>query len=333
MPPLRGIYHAAMVLHDATLATLTRQDAEEVLRPKVAGALGLERLTESDDLAYFVLFSSATTLIGNPGQAAYVAANGALEAIARSRFARGLPALAVSWGAIEDVGVLADNEALRKTLVDRVGIRPLTSRDALDALGRALDRSDTPPVLAIAPVNWGAARKHLPVLRSPTFALVAEAGIASRDEESERIELRQILAQSGREAAVELARNTVVEVISRVLRMPIEEIDIQRPLVELGIDSLMTIELGLMIENRLGEKIQLTASVGAISLSRLAVQIVDQIESSHGGGETVSAGTALLARHFRNISNDETERLKVAVASASSGLGTTAPSVGADAAE
>ena len=76
-----------------------------MLRPKIAGAENLDALTRDLALDYFVLFSSATTAIGNPGQGAYVAANGFLEGLARQRRSAGLPALAVSWGGIADVGV------------------------------------------------------------------------------------------------------------------------------------------------------------------------------------------------------------------------------------
>ena len=106
-PPLAGIVHAAMVLDDAIVANLDEGRLIEVLRPKVAGAENLDRLSRDLSLDYFVLFSSATTVIGNPGQSAYVAANGFLEGMARRRHEAGLPALAVAWGGIADVGVLA----------------------------------------------------------------------------------------------------------------------------------------------------------------------------------------------------------------------------------
>ena len=82
MPPLAGVMHAAMTLDDATVANLDEARLLKVLKPKIAGAEILDRLTRSMPLDYFVLFSSATTAIGNPGQGAYVAANGFLEGLA-----------------------------------------------------------------------------------------------------------------------------------------------------------------------------------------------------------------------------------------------------------
>lgn len=301
MPPLRGVYHAAMVLHDGTIANLAEHDLRATLAPKVDGALALDKLTRGDALSHFVMFSSATTFFGNPGQSAYVAANACLESLARTRCSEGLPALAVAWGAIGDVGVLADNESLRKSLLDRVGIQSLSSQDALDALADVLasdSGSIDEAVVAIAPINWSAARGRLNVLRSPTYALVAAGDQSMDGDEDNTIDLRAVLAQSGRDAAIEMTRNVVTDVISRVLRLPSDEIDTQRPLAEMGIDSLVSIELAMQIEARLGEKLQLTASVGALSLSRLAIQIVEQLGTPQHDLKASNTAAALLARHM-----------------------------------
>lgn len=308
MPPLRGVYHAAMVLRDATLANIDEAGLRATLAPKLGGAIALDRLTRADDLAYFVLFSSATTFFGNPGQAAYVAANGGLEGLARRRRREGLPAHAIAWGAIGDVGVLADNETLRTSLLDRVGVQALSSTEALDALADVLASDDRDPetaVVAIAPINWGASGGRLSVLRSPTFALVSHSGTALSGDENAKTNLRAIYVESGREAALEVARNAVIDVIARVLRLPADDIDTQRPLAEMGIDSLVSIELAMQIESRLGEKLQLTASVGALSLARLATQIVDQLGAAPDDAEKENAGAAMTARHISPASLSE----------------------------
>ena len=119
-----------------------------------------------------MLYSSATTLIGNPGQAAYVAANAFMEGLARRRRRAGLPALAIAWGAIEDVGVLARAEGTRDALLARAGIKGMLAQDALRLMGEALaapagDVDDA--VIAIAPIKWSAARLHLKVLEAPAY--------------------------------------------------------------------------------------------------------------------------------------------------------------------
>ncbi|SUW53308.1 polyketide synthase [Bordetella holmesii] len=88
------------------------------------GAYHLHALTRDAALDFCVYYSSATTLFGNPGQSNYVAANMWLEALAMHRRASGLPATCVRWGAIDDVGFLARNEAIRDALQSRMGARP-----------------------------------------------------------------------------------------------------------------------------------------------------------------------------------------------------------------
>ncbi len=155
LPALGGVIHAAMVLDDAMISNLTAEAFEQVLRPKVTGADMLDQLTQFMSLDYFVLFSSATTLVGNPGQAAYVAANGYLEGLARRRRAAGRPALAICWGAIEDVGVLARSETTREALAHRIGIKGMPAREALRHMEEALSApaSADGAVVAIAPIG------------------------------------------------------------------------------------------------------------------------------------------------------------------------------------
>src|SRR5439155_17971748 len=113
------------------------------------------------------MFSSATTLLGAPGQGAYVAANLALEAMARQRQARGKPALAVAWGPIEDTGYLAERPDARDALARRLGAKPISSGQALAGLPAIAD-SDLPAV-ALAETSWNEARRFLPILASPFF--------------------------------------------------------------------------------------------------------------------------------------------------------------------
>src|SRR5258708_39615273 len=100
MAPLRGIIHCAAVIQDSSLVNMTEANFHEVLRPKIAGAWNLHHQTLDRELDFFIMYSSATTLFGNEGQANYVAANLYLEALADYRRGLGLPALAVAWGAV-----------------------------------------------------------------------------------------------------------------------------------------------------------------------------------------------------------------------------------------
>ncbi|MEL6677507.1 MAG: SDR family NAD(P)-dependent oxidoreductase, partial [Pseudomonadota bacterium] len=165
--PLRGIVHAAMVLDDALMINQTADRLEAVLSPKVEGARHLDVLTRDHELDHFVLYSSVTTLFGNPGQAGYVAANAVLEGLATRRHAEGLPGLAVAWGPIGDQGYLARETAEREMLEKRLGAPLMTSAEALDELGVLLGGDE--PVVAVARMKWGKLAADLPVVAAPLF--------------------------------------------------------------------------------------------------------------------------------------------------------------------
>ncbi|OAD21764.1 Polyketide synthase, KR domain protein, partial [Candidatus Thiomargarita nelsonii] len=133
MPPLRGIIHAANVYDDAVLLQLNRERFQKVMTPKIMGAWNLHTQTLNTQLDFFVLFSSFTSMVGNPGQGNYVAANAFLDALAHYRRTLGLPALTVNWGSIADVGYVAQNTDVGEHL-QRIGFKPLPSKQALNML-------------------------------------------------------------------------------------------------------------------------------------------------------------------------------------------------------
>ncbi|MDG4810891.1 SDR family NAD(P)-dependent oxidoreductase [Micromonospora sp. WMMD1120] len=147
---LTGVIHAAGVLDDGTLDTLTPERLHRVLRPKIDAANHLHELTAGQDLAMFVLFSSVAGLVGNAGQGNYAAANTYLDALAAHRRAAGLPATALAWGLWADAtgmtGQLEDTDRARWA---RAGIPVL----ATDLGLRLFDQSVGRPEALLAPVR------------------------------------------------------------------------------------------------------------------------------------------------------------------------------------
>ncbi|GAA0561511.1 hypothetical protein GCM10010172_50890 [Paractinoplanes ferrugineus] len=138
-PPVTAVVHAAGVLSDGTIEGLTRDRVDDVLRPKVDAAWHLHELT--GDLAAFVLFSSASGLLGNPGQGPYAAGNSFLDDLARRRHEAGQPALSIAWGPLDLAGGMP--------VTSRSRLRPLTAPEVTAAFDAALRSGE--PVIAPLP--------------------------------------------------------------------------------------------------------------------------------------------------------------------------------------
>jgi acyl transferase domain-containing protein/NADPH:quinone reductase-like Zn-dependent oxidoreductase/acyl carrier protein len=294
-PPLAGVIHAAMVLDDALIANLDAERFDKVLAPKVTGAENLDRATRNLPLDYFVLFSSATTAIGNPGQGNYVAANGFLEGLGRQRRAAGLPALAVAWGGIEDVGLLARNRLVKDMLAGRAGVKTMASRDALDLMGEALAGSGTAPeeaVLVISEMNWSTARAHLPLLQSPVYSALVRAGGAAAADSRAKLDLRRMVAMlSPEEARAEIV-GVIVEETAHILRLPKESVNKGKPLADIGVDSLMAVELAAALEERLTLEAPLSTSASGFNITELADHILGLGMSPASEDDSIKQGLA-----------------------------------------
>ncbi|UDL93940.1 SDR family NAD(P)-dependent oxidoreductase [Lichenihabitans sp. PAMC28606] len=298
MPPLAGVIHAATVFDDAIVANLDRTKLDNVLSAKMIGAEILDRATRTSTLDYFLLYSSATTMIGNPGQSAYVAANAFLEALARRRQKEGLPGFAVAWGAIEDVGILARSGSSTTNLLARSGVLGMKARDALDHLADILPIAATlpdPAVLAVASVNWSTAREHLPVLRSSSFAELMHGVQVSEAGDVAKIDVKALVEKLGPAAASKAIVETISEEIARILRLPRDDVSRSKPLMEIGLDSLMAVELGMGLEERFALDAPLSTSAGAMTVLELADYIVGMSGSGDGKDQ---ASEALALRHL-----------------------------------
>ncbi|MGY2051738.1 SDR family NAD(P)-dependent oxidoreductase [Methylobacterium sp. JK268] len=296
-PPLAGIIHGAMVLQDGLIANIDPATLDAVLAPKVTGASHLDALTRTRSLDYFVLFSSATTFIGNPGQGAYVAANGFMEGLARQRRRLGLPALAVAWGAIGDVGVLARNRAVMETLSERVGVTPVAARKSLDLMAEALSLQGPAPddaVLAIAAMHWGKARERLATLKAPSYAALGseqqtEAGGVTA------INIPALLRSLDIDEVRKVVADAIVEDVARILRLPKDDLSRVRQLSEIGLDSLMGVELGASLQERFG----LEAPPAGVSSGQTVLELADTLIQAVAApvDESAAAVMSLAQRH------------------------------------
>jgi len=310
MPPVVGVMHAAMLLDDAILTNLSEDRFRRVLAPKVKGAENLDIVTRGLPLDYFVLFSSVTTLIGNPGQANYVAANGFMEGLARRRRQMGLPALAVGWGPITDVGVVATSDRLRSSLEKLTGVKGIRAREGLELLAQALalaPKATEIAAMTISPNDGNFSKERLPILRSPTYVSFVRSEDAT-DASGDAIDLRALLQQEPIEAVRRKVSDVVVRALGKVLHARPEDISRVRPLGEIGLDSLMTLELVMSLESAFGLNISLVNSVGTLTISALSDEIIAQVDLDQHRDDTAVADMA--GRHVTSMTPEAVQTLK-----------------------
>jgi len=294
MSPLRGIVHAAMVIDDGLLRNMTRAGIDRVFAPKMLGALLLDEFSRGCHLDFFVMYSSATTVFGNPGQGNYVAANHFLESLAARRRQLGLPGLAIGWGAIADVGFLARNDAVKDALQSRMGGTALESATALDELERLLVPG-TPAAVGVLELDWPSLSRFLPSAQSPRFREVARKG--SRDSEvNDGAELQRWLRELPLAELQAAVADLLKAEVGEILRLAPEKIDPKKSLYELGLDSLMAVELITAVDQRFGINLPVMAISEGPTIARIADRLILQLT---GGEAAADAGDATVAAQVR----------------------------------
>jgi phthiocerol/phenolphthiocerol synthesis type-I polyketide synthase C len=296
---IAGIVHAAMIVDDRLIENMDRMSIDTVLQPKVAGALNLEALMVDLKPNYLLLYSSATTLFGNPGQYNYVAANAFMEGIARRLRKQGLPAFAIAWGGIADVGYLSRHIGNNTQLKKRFSANLVASQIALDSLDDLFDGEGRPvdDVLAIAKIDWATARRDLVSVRGPAFTRVVAAAGTSRDARDSAAIVDKIRAMPDEEAA-EAFLDIIAREIGRVLRVPAKEVHRHRPLAEVGMDSLMMLELRMMVEDTLQIELPMISLASGITPADVAKRLVALLRSETPSDTLPSNIVALSASHF-----------------------------------
>ncbi|TQM77776.1 acyl transferase domain-containing protein [Saccharothrix saharensis] len=273
IPDLTAVVHAAGVLDDAVVTELTPRQVADVFAPKARAAWHLHELTRHLDLSAFVLFSSASGVLGSPGQANYAAANAFLDALAVHRRALGLPAVSLAWGywaeASGMTGHLTDADRHRLT---RAGVVPLTTEHALDLFDAALaaDRA------AVAPVAL-----DLPALARTPVPPSALRGLVSR-KHARRPAHRGALADRLRSLPAAEQVAAVLDVVTANTATVLghaspDAIDTRQPFKDLGFDSLTAVELRNRLGTATGLRLPATVTFDHPTPARLAGFLRDEI--------------------------------------------------------
>ncbi|MES4906559.1 MULTISPECIES: type I polyketide synthase [unclassified Streptomyces] len=285
--PLRGVVHSAMALDDAAVTNIREDQLRRVWAPKVTGAWRLHEATAGQPLDWFAVFSSMASLLGNPGQGAYAAANAWLDGFAAWRSARGLPTLAVNWGPWGETGVATG-------FADR-GYETIPTDRGLRALGALLAHGRVQTgVIPGEPGTWIPAAGRQSALFGPLLPdntdnaenadnadNTGSAGGAQSAGDDIRARLTALPAGLARRSALEAYLG---DHIRTVLRLSGSTLDPQTSLKALGFDSLLAMELRVRLESALGVRLAANFVWQHPTVAELAVGLAEHMGLDIAGG-------------------------------------------------
>ncbi len=273
LPPLRGVLHAAGVLDDGTLPNQELHRFTRVMAPKVRGTWHLHALTADLPLDFFVLFSSVAAIAGPPGQGNYAAANAFMDAFAHVAHAGGLPVLSINWGAWSDVGMAAGLGEQHRRRSAAMGLQLISPEEGVRMLQAALRLCDMPQV-ALVPI----VRSRLPAGSGPFFSRLRELGRSARTAGSVMTPLRPRLASATEEERRQLVMAFLSEQVAKVLALgPAQAVPGDRSLLDMGMDSLMAMELRNRIAGAVEVRIAVADLLEGPTTSQLAATILQAL--------------------------------------------------------
>jgi acyl transferase domain-containing protein/acyl carrier protein len=283
LPPLAGVAHLAGVVDDALLSQQSLESFRTTLAPKAFGARHLDRLMKKDDLDFFIVSSSVSSLFGSPGQANYATANAMVDGLVAERKAHGLPATGVNFGPWAQGG-MASSEAARANLGAQ-GLVPLEPSAALSALAEVVANGTGQATVIKA--NWQRAAKLLGASRPPILDLVLPSAVGEVTGDSELLRQLQEIPDAQRAGFVTEFLQREVQQFLRLAQPPAAT----SRFLDLGTDSLMAVELRNRLHSQFGGAftINATAVFDYPTIGGLAEYLVVQLpESEPQSGESDS---------------------------------------------
>ena len=288
-PDLTAVFHLAGVLDDGVLTAMTPERIDAVLAPKADAAWHLHEATRGLNLAAFVLYSSASGVLGRPGQANYAAANAFVDAVAAHRAALGLPARSLAWGLWADddggmAGRVTDGPARRGLTGD--GIRALTAGQGTALLDRALRTAE--PLLV--PIAIDVPATDAPAILSglaPAAPVAAPGAAPATGAAAELGGWRETLAKLPEDERTGALSTLIHDEIAAVLGFTDgAALDPGRHFTELGFDSLAAVQLRNRLSAFTGVRLEATIALDHPTLAELTAHVYAALAGTLPAGET-----------------------------------------------
>ncbi|HYO54689.1 SDR family NAD(P)-dependent oxidoreductase [Archangium sp.] len=278
LPPLRGIIHCAGLLEDGALERMPWARFEHVLAPKVQGAWNLHALTRESPLELFVLFSSAASLLGSPGQVNYTAANAFLDALAHYRRGLGLPAQSINWGPWSEVGAAAlAGRGARLSQYGLESIAPAEGRRLFEAL-----LSGGGVQVGVLPIDWERLRRFPAGAARPLIEDFLQRPLAAPEQPVAPPPATTAPAPLPAEGPERLAfiEEFLLQRVRRALQIGAQPLDVHTPLGDLGMDSISAIDIEHDIETGFGIQVPLTSLLEGLDIAGLALAVESRLSES-----------------------------------------------------
>ncbi len=282
MPPLRGVQHAAMVLDDGSIPEIDHERYLKVFIPKSIGCWNLHEATLDMELDHFVLYSSISSIYGNPGQVSYVAGNSFLENFAQFRRSRGMAAMTINWGVLGDVGFVARSGNVGGLLYKQ-GWKTFTLKQSTDILEQMLL---TNPVQRVATdSDWEMVGNFYPhsaktsrfghLIKEKELSAAATSGAGDGG-------LNATLRKLDREQQTEILGTRLRDTFARVLGSSADKVDPSEPVTKYGLDSLMANQIRNWIQSSVAVDYSMMRIMKGPSLQEMTGQILEEMNGQIG---------------------------------------------------
>ncbi|MEN9565214.1 MAG: hypothetical protein RLZZ69_410 [Cyanobacteriota bacterium] len=267
---IKGIIHAAGIVDDGLLKTLSWSRFQRVLQPKVAGTWNLHQATEKLSLDWFVCFSSVVAAFGAAGQSNYATANAFMDNLMSYRRNQGLPGLSINWSIWDEVGMASRLTNEQQQRLSQQGLTAIAPAQGLKILKQLLQQQATQTI--VFPVDWATFLSQQPV--NLFFARV-QPQIKVKTAPSSFL---QQLAQTSPEQQQYVLQSHIREQIAKVLGFTdSEDVDAQENFADLGLDSLMAVEFKNNLQASFGNLISLTAAFDYPNVELLTAYLAQEL--------------------------------------------------------
>ena len=295
LPKLKGIIHAAGVLDDGTIRQMNWERFAKVMSPKVIGTWNLHKLTKNLPLDFFVCFSSIASLIGSPGQGNYAAANAFMDALAGYRRSIGLSGLAINWGAWASGGMASRLAVEHQNRIHSSGISEIAPKEGMYALDLLLGNQSATEQVGVIPVQWSVLAEHWSGIKKSSLLreLLQKEELEEQDTLKQKVKV-EILAKL-ESASLEERQEILIEHIRGQVAQVLDFSSSQLPEVnlgfmEMGMDSLMAVELKNRLQNQLVTNLPETIAMEYPTIAKLSLYLDELMEWKTTENEALSDG-------------------------------------------